>query len=69
MILVNAAKCLKCDTVIQSFTRHDFRTCTCGNVFVDGGTDYIRHGYMDVNFYEDLSAEDERPNAPGKVGW
>lgn len=69
MILINAAKCRKCDIVIQSSTRHDFRTCICGNIFVDGGTDYIRHGFMDVNFYEDLSVEDERPNAPGRVGW
>ena len=37
-------KCLKCLDTIQSFDRHDFKWCSCGNVFIDGGFDYIRCG-------------------------
>lgn len=39
----NAAKCVKCNTVIESRYRHDFVSCPCGN-FVDGGLDYCRSG-------------------------
>lgn len=38
----NAVRCLGCDTVVESMHRHDFRTCECGNVSVDGGLLYAR---------------------------
>ena len=41
----NAIECRNCHDVIESKHRHDFRTCSCGNVFVDGGLDYHRVGY------------------------
>ena len=37
-------KCLKCDDVIISNYRHDFKFCKCRNIFVDGGNDYCRIG-------------------------
>jgi hypothetical protein len=37
-------QCGKCEEVIQSQNRHDFRRCKCGEVFVDGGNDYARYG-------------------------
>ena len=37
-------KCLKCLDIIQSFDRHDFKWCSCGNIFIDGGDDYVRYG-------------------------
>jgi hypothetical protein len=37
-------KCLECDDVIESQHRHDFVRCSCGNAFVDGGSDYLRFG-------------------------
>jgi len=37
-------KCLKCDDVIVSNYRHDFKFCKCGNIFIDGGDDYCRIG-------------------------
>lgn len=42
MIIRNAAKCLLCGEVIESKYRHDYRACSCGNLHVDGGMDYIR---------------------------
>ncbi len=38
----NAIRCLSCDTVIESTHRHDFVTCPCGMVSVDGGLAYER---------------------------
>lgn len=29
-------------------TRHDFKFCDCGTVFVDGGEDYLRVGAEDL---------------------
>lgn len=34
-------KCLRCNEIIQSLHRHDFRYCFCGAVAVDGGRDYL----------------------------
>ncbi len=41
-ILLNRVRCLKCDTVIVSKHRHDFTTCPCGAVSVDGGSHYLK---------------------------
>lgn len=41
---VYGMRCLECDDVIFSMTRHDFTRCSCGACFVDGGTDYFRAG-------------------------
>jgi hypothetical protein len=41
----NRAKCLKCETIIESKSRHNFVACACGSCFVDGGNDYSRFGY------------------------
>lgn len=57
MILANSAKCLKCDDDIYSGHTHDFVKCSCGNVFVDGGMSYIRHGVEDKLAYENTSIE------------
>jgi hypothetical protein len=38
----NAIRCLSCETVIESKSRHDFVTCPCGRVSVDGGLEYNR---------------------------
>lgn len=40
----SAVICLVCGDAIQSEHRHDFRKCSCGTVFVDGGRDYLRCG-------------------------
>jgi hypothetical protein len=51
MIIRNAAQCAKCDDVIESTHRHDFVSCKCGAIFVDGGQEYLRGGADDfANF-------------------
>lgn len=50
----NAAKCLKCNSTIESMHVHDFRYCKCQSIFVDGGKEYIRRGGS-PNDIEELS--------------
>jgi hypothetical protein len=37
-----AARCLECGDTIESTHLHDFNSCSCGNVSLDGGTDCPR---------------------------
>ena len=62
-IIRNAARCNHCGDVIESTYRHDFVTCSCGKVSVDGGHDYLRRCANTPNDYTDLSetAEVEEP--------
>ena len=54
-ILQNQARCLDCGDEPYSANRHDFKSCKCGNISVDGGLDYIRRVYdTDANM-EDMS--------------
>jgi hypothetical protein len=43
-LFINAAVCKKCNDYIRSKHRHDFVTCKCGEIFVDGGSWYQRLG-------------------------
>ena len=56
ILIVNKIKCNVCGDVIESKYRHDFQTCSCGNVSVDGGLDYMRRVYKgDQDSYTELS--------------
>ncbi len=37
-------KCLKCNDIIESKHEHDFKKCSCGACFIDGGDKYTRIG-------------------------
>lgn len=52
IIVINRAKCLKCGDIISSKYTHDFKTCSCGNLSVDGGLDYIRRDYKSDDYIE-----------------
>jgi len=41
-IRLNRAKCKKCGDIITSDHRHDFKSCKCGAISVDGGSWYFR---------------------------
>lgn len=58
-IIRNAARCKACGDEIESTYRHDFKSCSCGAIFVDGGTDYLRRGAKDFDLIEDLSIYSE----------
>ena len=54
-ILLNAARCRKCGTIVMSLRRHDFAPCECKAIFVDGGYDYLRYGGEDTAFDADFA--------------
>ena len=56
MIVQNAASCNGCGDFIVSKHRHDFVECTCGNIAVDGGQEYLRRvGGLEPGSYNDHS--------------
>lgn len=58
MIIQNAVTCLYCGDFIVSKHRHDFVTCTCGAISVDGGQEYLRRvGSLGKGTYTDHSWE------------
>ncbi len=55
-IIRNAIKCNTCGDIIESVYTHDFKTCSCGRVSVDGGHDYLRRCFKESqDDYIDLS--------------
>ena len=54
-VFINSAKCLKCDDVIVSKNRHDYVTCKCGALSVDGGSWYTKRAFSKMKDWEDLS--------------
>lgn len=58
-IKVNKVKCKICGDIIESKFRHDFKTCKCGKVSVDGGLDYIRRCAPSKEAFEELSEYEE----------
>lgn len=55
----NAAQCKKCNDVIESKYRHHFVQCKCENIFVDGGLDYVRYGWVEPDSIVDLCEYEE----------
>ncbi len=42
MFMSRKVKCVNCGDIIQSLHVHDFKSCSCKSVSVDGGSDYLR---------------------------
>ena len=60
MIISNSATCRKCKDFIFSRHVHDFVTCKCGAISVDGGQDYLRRVGDPADFIESsFSLDDE----------
>lgn len=53
-IIFNRARCRKCGTFLESKSVHDFQTCSCGAISIDGGKQYLRR-VGDFDAIEDLS--------------
>ena len=53
----NLVHCKTCGDAIYSCMRHDFSTCTCGNVSVDGGIDYFKMSWDTGAEYEVLTLD------------
>ena len=59
-IVRNAIRCKKCNDIIQSNSRNDFKSCQCGAVAVDGGLDYLRRIGTQEDWEELSIFEDEK---------
>lgn len=53
-IIRNSVECLKCGDEVVSLHRHHFKSCSCGNVCVDGGTEYTKRVFK-TNEWKDTS--------------
>jgi len=62
-IRLNRARCKKCSDIVTSDNRHDFKTCKCGAISVDGGSWYLKRcgNFSDIEelseYYKDLDKE------------
>ena len=54
-IYVNAIQCVNCHDIIISRNKHDYRSCDCGNVSVDGGSHYTKRSFCEKGDFADLS--------------
>lgn len=61
MIEQKGIKCPSCEDEIYSNSRHDFVSCSCGEVFIDGGFDYIRVGFTSKRPIDISRTLDEKP--------
>lgn len=52
-------KCKLCGDIINSAYRWDFKYCSCKNVFIDGGDDYLRYGCEDRSTIEFIENKNE----------
>jgi hypothetical protein len=59
MILRNSIKCNHCNDEIESKHRHDFVTCKCGKIGVDGGKDYKKTMFTELSDFTDTSIDDD----------
>jgi ribosomal protein L37AE/L43A len=46
--IVTAATCPTCKDKIYSRARHDFHYCSCGEIAVDGGRDYFKMSFKEI---------------------
>jgi predicted Abi (CAAX) family protease len=66
MILSNQVRCNKCGDEPFSAHVHDFKQCSCGNVAVDGGMEYLRR-VGNLLDYTDMSIEIPREAAKAAI--
>lgn len=60
-LISNKIKCKHCGDIIESKYHHDFVSCKCGTVSVDGGLEYLRRTFKNrpEQDYEELSEYEE----------
>lgn len=65
---INVLTCLDCQDRLISYHRHDFKRCSCGASFLDGGFDYIRYGGNNV-VLEEKNIKDMRDLISSTFQW
>lgn len=61
VLICNQAYCKLCETLVISHSQHDFNSCKCGAISVDGGTDYRRRIFKSIAGYEDRCIYSDAP--------
>lgn len=64
-IVRNSAMCRRCGDQIESKHVHDFVTCSCGAISVDGGREYFKRSAVDLTLLIDTSVVDDEGNENG----
>ena len=54
-IIHNKIRCKFCKDILESKYTHDYVTCSCGRVSVDGGNSYLKRSFRKEDDYEELS--------------
>lgn len=54
-IIANKAQCKKCKDIVESRWGHDYVRCSCGEIAVDGGKEYIRRTAKSLDNIIELS--------------
>lgn len=67
MIIRNAAKCAVCNDVIQSTHSHDYVSCQCDEISIDGGNRYLRRMAKNINNLIDISISTDESFIPHSV--
>jgi hypothetical protein len=65
--LRNTVTCHGCGETITSLTRHDFQTCKCGAISVDGGFDYVKRSAAPGAQWEEWAGAFERDAAAAEA--
>ena len=55
MIIRNRCRCRRCGDIIESRYTHEFVRCSCGAIAVDGGKEYLRRSFYNMDDIEELS--------------
>jgi len=55
----NKARCQLCNDIIESKSVHDYVTCSCGKLSVDGGKDYLKRSAKEHGEWEELSTYED----------
>lgn len=54
-IIKNRGQCKRCSDIIESLSDHDFQTCSCGNLAVDGGLTHLSRTCRERDGFIELS--------------
>jgi len=52
-IFINEIKCNHCGDIIRSENRHDYKSCSCNKISVDGGSWYAKRSFKEEKDYEE----------------
>ncbi len=68
-IIRNAGRCIRCNVVIESRSRHEFVSCPGNHIAVDGGFDYLKRSgnwldFEELSEFEDVEVEPKLIDVP-----